>query len=131
MEGPLCRRNTGRGWSGDSDSPYHPLPVGPCLQGYRKERMEVDSPRSRLPAVPPTRRSSDTNKGPPRFCPHSPRLRKWGISELMGPIVPTATLVLLARPPYRRWTLTFIAPPNPPCPIPHTVTKPQQKLVTV
>ena len=25
------------------------LPVGPCRQGYRKERMEADSPRPRLP----------------------------------------------------------------------------------
>ena len=60
------------------------LPVGPCRQGYRKERMEADSPRPRLPRCATNEKivryqqpipTTDTNKGPPRFCPHSPRLR--------------------------------------------------------
>ena len=132
MEGPFCRRNTGRGWSGDSDSSYRPLPVGPCRQGYRKERMEADSTRSRLPAVPPNEKIVQYQQGTAPLLPAlsqvadmRPFRTDWPEGFYGDACVPRQTAV----PALDVGTST--APPNPPCPTPHTVSKPQQKLVTV
>ena len=45
------------------------LPVGPCRQGYRKERMEADSTRSRLPAVPPNEKIVQYQQGTAPLLP--------------------------------------------------------------
>ena len=114
MEGPFCRRNTGRGWSGDSDSAYRlptrwAVPAGLPQGTHGSGQSTVTVARCAT-----NEKIVRYQQGTAPLLPAlSPGCGNAPFSQLTGPIVPTATLVLLTRPPYRRWTLPFTAPPNP------------------